>query len=263
MWNCWQGFGTVSVAGSPIKLQTSIKNLGVYFHSKMTFDKQVSETCKACYFHIRALRHLRTSLTTEASKTIAAAIVGSRLDFWNSLLAGTSVSNLTRLKRAQNTFARVVAQKPRFCHTTPILSDLHWLPVRHRISFKIATVAFRVPQSQQPSYYSISHRRYVPARPLRSSSYLSICIPPRKTTIAASKSFSSVAPNIWIALPNHLSPIPTFPAFRRTLKHHLFLLAHPNSSAKSGKIKPAQCITLRDTARTTATAPPGNTMPPI
>ena len=102
----------------------------------MSIDKQVSETCKACYFHIRALRHIRASLTTDASKTIAAAIVGSRLDFCNSLLAGTSVSNLARLQRVQNTLARVVAQKPRFCHITPVLSDLHWLPVRHRISFK-------------------------------------------------------------------------------------------------------------------------------
>ena len=51
--------------------------------------------------------------------------------------------------------------------------------------------------------------------------------------------------------------------FRRALKHHLFLLAYTDSSAKSGKIEPAQCITLRDTAPTTATASPGNTMPPI
>ena len=112
----------------------------------MSFDKQVSETCKACYFHIRALRHIRASLTTEASKTRAAALVGSRLDFCNSLLAGTSVSNLARLQRVQNTLARVVTQKPRFCHITPVLSDLHWLPVRHRISFKIATVTYRVLQ---------------------------------------------------------------------------------------------------------------------
>ena len=147
----------------------------------MSFDKQVSETCKACYFHIRALRHIHTSLTIEASKTIAAAIVGSRLDFCNSLLAGTSVSNLTRLQRVQNTLARVVAQKPRFCHITPVLSDLHWLPVRHRISFKIATVTFRVLQSQQPSYLSSLIPRYVPARALRSSSSFSICVPPRKS----------------------------------------------------------------------------------
>ena len=105
--------------------------------------------------------------------------------------------------------------------------------------------------------------KYVPARALRSSLTLSICVPPRKTTIATSKSFSSVASNIWNSLPNHLSSIPTLPAFIRALKHHLFLLAYPDSSAKSGKIKPAQCITLRDTPPTTAIAQPRNTMPPI
>ena len=58
--------------------------------------------------------HIRASRTTEASKTIAATMVCSRLDFCNSLLAGTSVSNLTRLQRVQNTLARVVTQKPIF-----------------------------------------------------------------------------------------------------------------------------------------------------
>ena len=97
---------SISVAGSPIKLQSSIKNLGVHLDSRMSFDKQVSETCKASYFHIRALRHIQSSLTTEACKTVAAAIVGSRLDYCNSLLAGTSVSNLARLQLVQNTLAR-------------------------------------------------------------------------------------------------------------------------------------------------------------
>ena len=135
--------------------------------------------------------------------------------------------------------------------------------IRHRISFKIATVTFRVLQSQQPSYLSSLIPRYVPAQALRSSSSFSICVPPRKTTMAASKSFSSVAPNIWNALPNYLSSISTLPVFRRALKHHLFPLAYLDSSAKSSKIKLTQCITLRDRAPTTATAPPGNSMPPI
>ena len=58
---------TVSVASSPIKFQKSIKHLGVHLDSKMSFDKHVSETCKACYFHIRVLLHIRVSLATEAS----------------------------------------------------------------------------------------------------------------------------------------------------------------------------------------------------
>ena len=58
-------------------------------------------------------------------KTIAAAMVGSRLDFCNSLLADTSISNLACLQLVQNTLARVIAQKSWFCRITPVLSDLH------------------------------------------------------------------------------------------------------------------------------------------
>ena len=79
--------------------------------------------------------------------------------------------------------------------------------------------------------------------------------------MADSKLFSSVASTIWNALPSHLLSIPTLPAFRRALKHHLFLLTYRDSSAKSGMIKPAQCITLSDAAPTTAIVQPGNTMP--
>ena len=57
---------------------------------------------------------------------------------------------------------------------------------------------------------------------------------------------TSVASNIWNALPSHLSSIPTLPVFRRALKHRSsFTACLPwQYSAKSGKIKPAQCITL-------------------
>ena len=111
------------------------------------------------------MRHIRASLTSVASKTIAAAI---------------------SLQRVQNTLALVVTQKPRFCHITPVLSDLHWLPVRHRISFKKATVTFKVLQFKQPSYLASLIPRYVPARALRSFLSLSICFPPHKKTMATS-----------------------------------------------------------------------------
>ena len=56
-----KSIGTVSVAGSPIKLQMSIKNLGVYLDSTMSFAKQVSQTGKAYFIHIRALCHIQAS----------------------------------------------------------------------------------------------------------------------------------------------------------------------------------------------------------
>ena len=96
-----ESIASISVTGSPITASIIYQEFGCYLDSRMFFDRQVSETCKASYFHIRALRHIRPSLTTEACKTIAAAIVGSRLDYCNSLLAGTSVSNLAHLQLVQ------------------------------------------------------------------------------------------------------------------------------------------------------------------
>ena len=195
----------------------------------MSFDKQVSEICKASYFHIRALRHIRSSLTTDAAKTIASAIVGSRLDYCNSLLAGTSAQNLSCLQLVQNTLARVVAQKPRYCRITPVLIDMHWLPVRQRIDFKIATTAFKVLHYQQPSYLAEILPRYTPSRSLRSSGSTTISGPLRKTSMASLKSFSSVASSFWNKLPGLLSSVQTLPVFRKHLKHHLFLQAYHGS----------------------------------
>ena len=73
----------------------------------------------------------------------------SRLSAW--LLKFSSCRHQISLASlAQNTLARVVAQKSRNCHITPVLAGLHWLPVCHRINFKIATTAFKVLHHQQP-----------------------------------------------------------------------------------------------------------------
>ena len=92
-----ESIGSISVVGSPIKLQTSIKNLGIYLDSRLLFN-HISTSVPCTTFDLL--------FTTEAAKTIASALVGSRLDYCNSLLAGTSVSNLARLQLVQNTLAR-------------------------------------------------------------------------------------------------------------------------------------------------------------
>ena len=199
----------------------------------MSFDKHVSEICEASYFHIRALRHIRSSLTTEAAKTVAVAIVGSCLDY---CLAGTSASNLACLQLVQNTLARVVAQKSRYCHITPVLAGLHWLPVRHRINFKIATIAFKVLHHQQPLYLAQILPRYTPQRSLRSPSSITISAQLRRTSMATSKSFSSTASQVWNKLPTHIFSALTLPVFRRHLKHHLFLDAYPDFTVPTIKI---------------------------
>ena len=67
--------------------------------------------CKDVHFHFRALRHIRSSLTDDMATSIAIALIHSRLDYANSLLYGISSSNIHKLRRCQNTAARLILQQ--------------------------------------------------------------------------------------------------------------------------------------------------------
>jgi len=120
------------------------------------------------YFHIRALRHIRPFLDSETSKTIACAIVGSRLDYVNSILTGISSRNIHRLQRVQNSLARVVTRS--ITNTTSALNSLHWLPIQQRVNLELATLVHRSLHNAGPQYLSYLLHPYTPSRPLPSIS---------------------------------------------------------------------------------------------
>ena len=115
----------VVIAGTPIALSDYVKSLGFTFDSHLSFDKHVNNLCRACYFHIRGLGHVRAAMSRETAITVACAVVSARLDYCNALLAGMSEANLNKLQRVQNALARVVTGLHRRDHITPALIELH------------------------------------------------------------------------------------------------------------------------------------------
>jgi len=59
---------------------------------------------------------------------VVASLTQTHLDFANSILFRTSGSNITKLQRVQNCFARVVLQH-NYNSATSLLSELYWLSV--------------------------------------------------------------------------------------------------------------------------------------
>jgi len=107
-------------------------------------------------------RHIRPRLTFDAAKSVAVSIVGARLDYCNSLLYGTSQHNLDRLHRVQNSLARVVTQAPHFTSATELRRQLHWLPIRQRVEFKLGIIMFRAIHTGVPGYLASELHRYQP-----------------------------------------------------------------------------------------------------
>ena len=99
------------------------------------------------------LSHHRTRKTqvSPVSRASPAHII-SPLDYCNSILYGLPSSELIKLQRVQNAAARLVTSTPRYCHITPILYELHWLPVKFRIDFKLLLITFKALYGMAPKY---------------------------------------------------------------------------------------------------------------
>src|SRR5271156_4425825 len=211
----------ILISGSPVQSVAHMKLIGFTFDESLSLNKYLGDVCCTCNFHIRALRHIRPCLTHDAAATLACCIVSTRLDYCNAALFGTSNHNLDRLQRVQNSLARVVSKAKQRASSSPLLQSLHWLPIRHRIKFKVAMLTFKAYREQTPAYlYEVIHA-HVPSRALRSADDNRLD-KPLSQTMAATKAFRSAAPEVWNGLPATLRSETALVRFKSALKTLLF-----------------------------------------
>ena len=110
----------------------------------------VNKLVSICYYHLRRLFQLQSFVSQDVMKHLVTALVLARIDSCNSVLVNLPASTIAPLQRVQNTAARLVLGLKRRAHITPVLKKLHWLPVRQRITFKIATLVHKV--QRRPPY---------------------------------------------------------------------------------------------------------------
>ena len=201
-------FFPVNILGTLLSPAEAIRNLGVWFDSDFSFSCHVRNICKACFVHIRDIRRLRGYLKREAALLAANALVGSRLDYCNSLFRSLSALDLRRLQCVQNSLARIVANTTKYSHITPVRKSLHWLPIMHRSIFKVALLVYKFLHSGHPKYLEpFLKPRHSMYRTRRSQSQGVLLEVPHFASIYKSKkqfglSFAYDAPMIWNDLPD-------------------------------------------------------------
>ena len=140
-------------------------------------------------------------LIYDAAKIIIHAFVVSKLDYCNSLLYGLPSFFIRKLQHVQNSATCLVNQCPRFCHITPVLRDLHWLPISFRIEFKIMFITYKVLYDRAPIYIQELLQLYSPSRNLRSSNRNLFVKPYFNLNLYGKQAFSVAAPELWNNLP--------------------------------------------------------------
>ncbi len=203
---------TIQLGSSTITSSSSVRNLGVIFDDQLTFKEHIAKTARSYRFVLHNIRKIRPFLTEHATQLLVQALVISRLDYCNALLAGLPSNTIKPLKMIQNAVARLVSNEPKIAHVTPLFVSLHWLPVAARIKFKTLMLAYRTTTGSAPTYFHSLLRIYILSRSLRSASERRLVVPSQRGSKSLSRIFS-------------FTPIQnagSLSIFKQQLKTHLF-----------------------------------------
>ncbi len=178
------------------------------FDSNISFDSHASSICKTVFFHLKNISKLRPMLIAEM---LVHAFLTSRLDYCNALLGGCSARLINKLQVVQNAAAsRVFTRTRKYDHISPVLSTLHWLPIKHCIDFKILLITYKALNGLAPQYLSELLSHY---SPLRSQNFGHLIIPRISKSTAGGRSFFYLAPKLWNNLPNTVQEADTLCLF--------------------------------------------------
>ena len=212
----------IKIGESIIPPAIAARNIGATFDNSLTMKQHVNAMCRAGYCHIKNIGRVRGSLTQDASVNLIHAFVTSRLDQMNALLYGVPQYLIQKLQKIQNNAARIVLRAKRREHITPILQQLHWLPVAKRIEFKVLLMTFKSLTGLAPGYIADLLEPYTPPRALRSLDLSLLKMPRSRTKSYGDRSFRVCAPYLWNKLPHDIRRATELDGFKDALKHHLF-----------------------------------------
>ncbi len=206
------------MGSSSITPSASVRNLGVIFDDQLTFKEHIAKTARSCRFALHNIRKIRPFLTEHAAQLFVQALVISRLDNCNALLAGLPSNTIKPLQMIQNAAAQLVFNEPKRAHVTPLFVSLHWLPVAARIQFKTLMLAYRTTTGSAPTYFHSLLQIHIPSRSLRSASERRLVVPSQRGSKSLSRTFSFTVPGRWNDLPIPIRNAGSLSIFKQQLK---------------------------------------------
>jgi len=181
----------------------------------------MSAVINASFAALQQIRSVRHSIP-RALLTLIQALVVSKVDYCNSVLAGMSDTLLRRLQSILNASARLVFSARKSEHITALLCELHWLRVPERIKFRLCVLAFRclAPRYLAETLYLTTSRSSCSR--LWSAATSTLIVPATRRRSLGDLAFPVAAARAWNSLPSFVRDQQSLAAFRQQLKTVLF-----------------------------------------
>ena len=184
-----------------------VRDLGITLDSTLTLRTHISNICRSGSLSLHELTKIRKFFSQKDTERVDHAFISSKLDYCNGLLYGSPSSEIQKLQRLQNAAARLITRTKKSDHITPVLINLHWLPIKHRVVFKLLLYTYKALHGLAPDYLANLSTFYKPVRTLRSSGP-TMSVPRSRTSTYGDRSFACVSPRPWNQVPDFITPRP-------------------------------------------------------
>ena len=218
---------SITVGESAISPSDDARNLGVIFDKHVSMTAHVNKLCQSASFALCAIGQIWKYLDRASTEKLVHAFVTSRSDYCNCLLYGLPDKLISKLQGVQNSAARLVTGAKKRDHISHIIRDLHWIPIKKRIIFKLfklLLIVFKSIHNAAPSYLTELLKPYHPAANLRSGSRELLIILNSKMKLFGDRAFSIAGPRLWNSLPMDIRKADSVQQFKSLLKTYLFKL---------------------------------------
>lgn len=217
---------TLKIGTNVVKPVKSVRNLGVIMDRDGSMTSHVRGLCRTLNYQLRNIARIRKYLDEDTCHHIVRALVLSRIDYGNSLLAGITTAHFNSLQRIQNKAVRLICGAKRREHISPYMTRLHWLPVRQRVNFKLLVFMYQSINGSAPEYLSsdivLYNTQSSSHRYLRSSADHTRLHIPKTCRSFGDKAFSVAGPRLWNMLPLFIREAVSLNVFKKLLKTYLF-----------------------------------------
>ena len=209
---------TLNVGGNDITPSPLAKTLGVRLDDQLNMKTMILEKCRSSYFHLRNIGRIKYSLDKDTRILLVHNLIHSKLDYCNSLLANCPNYLIEKLQKVQNAAVRMIFSYKKGVSTRQLLKEVHFLPVSHRVKFKLCLIAHKSLLSESPEYISEELLPYQPNRLIRVGRDRFSLIEDKKMD----NTIVSTLIRTWNKLPLSIRNVTDTSRFKRVLKSHYF-----------------------------------------
>ena len=225
---------TLRIGDNSLETREAVKDLGIILDCKLSMKDQIQRVVRTSSYHLRNIGFVRKYLDETTIKMLVHNYVISKLDYCNSLYYGLPNYLLKELQLIMNRAARLIKGISPRERITPVLIDLHWLPIKARIEYKIAVMSHQALHSGKPEHINNMLKKFHQdtAMELRHDADPHRLLEPRSNSNMGFRAFERCAPRIYNKLPSDVKNCAKLDTFKKKLKTFLFKEAYDLSDMR-------------------------------